>query len=109
MSGEQTKWCPLGRISLQKIEGSSIQAVSTGAFNLVTLANADKGVPYPAATCMKNLCPLYRRGINPWGWGRCTLAKTSGWFLVLAAMLIAISLLSLPFLLRSLFHDFFLS
>lgn len=80
----QRMWCPLGRISIQRVENGGISAIQTGAFNLAQ----DGGRVYMASTCVGRRCPHYRRGFNPWGWGRCALSRIDyrPWFLVVAAL-----------------------
>jgi len=92
---ENVKWCPMGRVSVQQIENGRVTAMQAGAFNL-TLYGGDGGRKiYFSSTCIKSRCPYYRRGWNPWGWGRCALAVIDyrPWFtLVLALVLVFIFL-----------------
>lgn len=72
-------WCPMGRVSVQNVEGARVQALQAGAFNIVNFgqgkpSGADAPI-YLACTCVGPHCPLYRPGILPWRWGRCALAQ----------------------------------
>lgn len=69
-------WCPMGRISIQQVENGRLAAVQSGAFNQVLpVSGTGAGARvYLSSTCVGSKCPYYRRGFNPWGWGRCALA-----------------------------------
>jgi len=81
-------WCPMGRVSVQHFEGPNVKALAAGAFNIVNLAQSPGGPAptYLASTCQGRHCPLYRRGFNPWGWGRCALAQPADGPWILASM-----------------------
>lgn len=79
MKEKQAKdyWCPLGRISIQQVESGRISVIQSGAYNLVLPASGQgvgSGRVYFSSTCFGSRCPYYRRGFNPWEWGRCALA-----------------------------------
>lgn len=81
-------WCPLGRISIQNIEGGKVDAVKAGAFNRVVIEKHT----YLSSLCIGNKCPLYRRGLNPFSWGRCLAAKQRlGWWIIAAAIIMAVA------------------
>lgn len=73
------KWCPLGRISIQHPNGNGgITVVPAGAFNTCVLAQGGMEKPgerFMASTCIGPQCPLYRKSILPWRWGRCLFAN----------------------------------
>lgn len=72
------KWCPLGRISIQRPNGNGgITVVPAGAFNTCILAQAGQEKPgdrFMASTCIGPQCPLYRKSLLPWKWGKCLFA-----------------------------------
>lgn len=75
----QDKWCPMGRLSLQHSNNrGDIQVIPGGAFNSVlyssSLNSNDGGKPYLSSICIGEQCPMYRKTLAPWGWGRCALA-----------------------------------
>ena len=79
MEPKQAKdyWCPMGRISIQQVESGRISVIQSGAYNLVLPASGPgmgKERFYFSSMCFGEKCPYYRRGFNPWGWGRCALA-----------------------------------
>lgn len=81
-------WCPMGRMSIQRIEGTKVDAVNTGAFNRVVV---DQNTYLPSV-CVGKKCALYRRGMNPLSWGKCAMARQSvGWLIVLGALIVAAS------------------
>lgn len=72
-------WCPMGRLSLQHSNNKGdIQVVPGGAFNSVLFSsslNANEGSkPYLSTTCVGEQCPMYRKSLMPWKWGKCALA-----------------------------------
>ena len=88
------KWCPLSRLSLQQVENGGVKVVETGAFNQVLLSGTQQ--TYLSAHCVGYWCPYYRRGLNPWGWGRCILApQRVGWYIICAALMVSAAVLVL--------------
>lgn len=70
------KWCPLGRISVQHTSGNGdLNVVPVGAFNTVTLSKGGMDSRFMASTCIGPQCPLYRKSLLPWRWGRCLFAR----------------------------------
>lgn len=64
-------WCPFGRMSIHQIEGNTIKAVQTGAFNRVVMNETT----YLSSRCVGEKCAFYRKGLDPFSWGRCALAS----------------------------------
>ena len=90
---QKKKWCPMARVSIQRILSVSgdkevVDAVQTGAFNIVHLANDNRG--HQASYCLLDRCPLYREGL-PWQWGRCKLATPSPWGTILFSIVCIVS------------------
>lgn len=111
-------WCPMGRISIQKVtpqqelryqdlngnivENPPIQTIPTGAFNLVSLqgSTADAKTLYLASICLGESCPLYNPSIRFWHWGHCGLAqpKDGPWMFAVAVVAVAMACTTLLFL-----------
>lgn len=73
------KWCPMGRLSLQHSNNKGdIQVIPGGAFNSVlyssSLNSNDGGKPYLSSMCIGEQCPMYRKALLPWRWGRCAFS-----------------------------------
>ncbi|WP_300806467.1 hypothetical protein [uncultured Desulfovibrio sp.] len=97
-TGDEGIWCPMGRISIQQTtQDGGISAMPAGGFNLVLPVgrNGGGGRLYFASTCFGRRCPFYRRGFNPWGWGRCALAAIDYRPWIAAVMLVVALLFSL--------------
>lgn len=87
----------MGRISIQQTtQDGGISAMPAGGFNLVLPVGRNGGGRlYFASTCFGRRCPFYRRGFNPWGWGRCSLAAIDYRPWIAAVMLVVALLFSL--------------
>lgn len=94
---EKQKWCPHGRISIQNWEGGKFREAVPGSHNLVVVVDRLNGTVgkeiQPASPCQRELCALYKKGVQ--GHGRCGLesSPTGPWiFAALITMeIIAIS------------------
>lgn len=81
-------WCPHGRISIQNISGGHVEAIPTGGFNMCVVDN----VVYRSARCAGKECVHYRRGLNPFSWGKCKLDREPlGIWIVIAAIIVSIA------------------
>lgn len=69
------KWCPLGRISVQHTNGNGdLAVVPAGAFNSIIMSKGGTDSRHLPSTCIGPQCPLYRKSLLPWEWGRCLFA-----------------------------------
>lgn len=98
------KWCPFGRISIQHTNGNAgITVVPAGAFNTILLSEGGKDSRFMPTTCIGSQCPMYRKSMLPWRWGRCLFAheplKGTLWtlFLLSAGLLAGFAFFLLSF------------
>lgn len=93
------KWCPLGRLSIQRItQDKGIEVVQAGAYNqaLVQVSPRDSGSKvYNSTHCCGPACAFYRRSLNPWHWGYCGITpERTGKYIVGAAVLLTMGMLA---------------
>lgn len=79
---EKRKWCPHGRISIQKISAGEIEIVPFGGFN--TIVDDTNTVHRPALCCEQ--CAHFQK--NFMGRERCALEPSSLFFPIIAGSLI---------------------
>lgn len=88
------KWCPYGRLSIQRFEEGKFREAVPVSFNLtehVDLQNGIVGQRRISTYCIKDNCALYKEGIFPWSKGDCSLKHShSGPWIVAAFIIVEI-------------------
>ena len=71
------KWCPWGRMSLQRTTGEGMEVLPGGAFNSSLDCTGGDFVRRSAARCIGPSCPYYRPPLLLYrnAWGRCGLER----------------------------------
>lgn len=79
MMASEEKWCPLGRISIQRWDNGAFREGVPGAYNLVLRVDAARGEIgaqlQVASPCMREACQFYRKGTFKWCSGSCKLEQ----------------------------------
>ena len=87
-----TKWCPHGRICLQKIESGKIEVVPFGGFNIIV---DDSNTVHRSALCFEQ-CQHFRKTFS--GIVRCALEPRSSLLPVIAgSIIISLALLTVKY------------
>lgn len=91
---DRTLWCPHGRVSIQRFDGGIFKEAVPGGYNMVNVTDLKAGQApstqlVPATPCIKHNCAVFKKGIFPWSYGRCGLAKSNPGPWILAAVFIA--------------------